>query len=432
MREKRFKNLILRCHFSVEMHPINEEEAERIEREKQEFFKANIKEEIHHEDAKISLSFKDVRRHVLVVLNTDDSESKRGLPWWMDKGWMLISSLAFMRPFYIHKFFASSHHVEWLVLKHYAHEPVESWKEAPAKGRARRSDVASRAFCTKARETARDLNLPTVLTTKEEFLGKLQVEVPSGFPSYWKTQDITLSFDDKINLSAAERQKMQMLVDATFKMKATRDRKDGEMPQRLIVEQVLRIEDSTMWKRYEAKRLELAQGQRPVPVKHLPGSGMLKTQPTDADAEQWPGCLNTVITELNEAFLFHGSNPGAALGIGEHGFDMDRVGSSVGTMFGAGAYFAEASSKSDEYGSQEPSGLFAGRYAFLLCRVLLGNIFHIKESDLPKIQAAMASGGYQSVLGDREIAVGTYREFVAFDQDQIYPEFVVIYRRSFE
>ena len=29
-------------------------------------------------------------------------------------------------------------------------------------------------------------------------------------------------------------------------------------------------------------------------------------------------------------------------------FDMSRVGSNVGTMFGAGAYVAEASSESDE------------------------------------------------------------------------------------
>ena len=34
--------------------------------------------------------------------------------------------------------------------------------------------------------------------------------------------------------------------------------------------------------------------------------------------------------------------------IGENGFDMSRVGSNVGTMFGAGAYVAEASSESDE------------------------------------------------------------------------------------
>ena len=54
----------------------------------------------------------------------------------------------------------------------------------------------------------------------------------------------------------------------------------------------------------------------------------------------------------------------------------------VGTMFGGGAYLAEASSKSDEYSTQDPSGVFKDRYAFLLCRVTLGNMFYITESYL--------------------------------------------------
>ena len=35
---------------------------------------------------------------------------------------------------------------------------------------------------------------------------------------------------------------------------------------------------------------------------------------------------------------------------------------------------AEASSKSDEYSSEDPVGLFAGKRALLLCRTLLGNM----------------------------------------------------------
>jgi hypothetical protein len=43
----------------------------------------------------------------------------------------------------------------------------------------------------------------------------------------------------------------------------------------------------------------------------------------------------------------------------------------------------------------------------------------------------LATGAFDSVLGDREAEVGTYREFVVFDQAQIYPEYIVIYSRSF-
>ena len=59
-----------------------------------------------------------------------------------------------------------------------------------------------------------------------------------------------------------------------------------------------------------------------------------------------PYCRSAVCPNLMVLFAQHVSlNFG---GIGENGFDMSRVGSNVGTMFGAGAYLAEASSKSDE------------------------------------------------------------------------------------
>ena len=60
------------------------------------------------------------------------------------------------------------------------------------------------------------------------------VEVHVGVPTYWKNQDLDKDFDEMINLSAAEREKMQKLLDVTFKAKATRDR-SSEMPSRLLV-----------------------------------------------------------------------------------------------------------------------------------------------------------------------------------------------------
>ena len=40
------------------------------------------------------------------------------------------------------------------------------------------------------------------------------------------------------------------------------------------------------------------------------------------------------------------------------------------------------------------------------------------------------SGDFEHVLGDREKAVGTFREFVFFHEDSIYPEYAVFYRRE--
>ena len=40
-----------------------------------------------------------------------------------------------------------------------------------------------------------------------------------------------------------------------------------------------------------------------------------------------------------------------------------------------------------------------------------------------RIEDALATGRFQTVLGDREAVVDTYREFVVFDEGQIYPEY---------
>jgi hypothetical protein len=100
-------------------------------------------------------------------------------------------------------------------------------------------------------------------------------------------------------------------------------------------------------------------------------------------------------------------------------------------MFGAGAYFAECSSKSDEYASSDQSGMYEGVCALLLCRVVCGEMYYITKSDVSAIDKAMATGKYDGVIGDREKAAGTYREFVVFDESQIYPEYVVLYERRY-
>jgi hypothetical protein len=47
------------------------------------------------------------------------------------------------------------------------------------------------------------------------------------------------------------------------------------------------------------------------------------------------------------------------------------------------------------------------------------------------IEAAISCGSYDSVLGDREASVGTYREFIFYQEGQVYPEYLVRYTRRF-
>ena len=66
----------------------------------------------------------------------------------------------------------------------------------------------------------------------------------------------------------------------------------------------------------------------------------------------------------------------------------------------------------------------------LLCRVACGTMFHVDHSDREGIKAAIVKD-YDSVLGDREQSVNTYREFVVFKDEQIYPEYVILYEKDF-
>ncbi|CAE7830375.1 unnamed protein product [Symbiodinium sp. CCMP2592] len=47
------------------------------------------------------------------------------------------------------------------------------------------------------------------------------------------------------------------------------------------------------------------------------------------------------------------------------------------------------------------------------------------------VPAARSSGNH-CICGDREAKVGTYREFVFFDEEKVYPEYAIIYRRQYD
>merc|ERR1711976_589805 len=66
----------------------------------------------------------------------------------------------------------------------------------------------------------------------------------------------------------------------------------------------------------------------------------------------------------------------------------------------------------------------------LVCRSLVGNCLLVNEAG-DYIQQAKQSGK-DCVLGDRESKVGTYREFIFWDERQMLPEYAVIYKRVYD
>eukprot|EP00927_Polykrikos_kofoidii_P086963 TRINITY_DN9897_c0_g2_i1.p1 TRINITY_DN9897_c0_g2~~TRINITY_DN9897_c0_g2_i1.p1 ORF type:complete len:539 (+),score=59.72 TRINITY_DN9897_c0_g2_i1:99-1715(+) len=255
-------------------------------------------------------------------------------------------------------------------------------------------------------------------------------EIPFQVPEYWSNQDSALGFNDRKEVPEGFHEQISLLLERTFKDVRTRDR-TGQVPAALRLVKCHRVENSAMWLRYMRAKARIVSkrpdGVRPInELDGNPETGHVRTvELLDPEYQQR---LDTA--QVNEFYLWHGTTPEGAIGISTNGFRLSLAGSRAGTFFGKGCYFAECSSKCDEY-AREGDSILAGVYALLLCRVACGNMFRITHSDLSQIEQALKTGEYDSVLGDREASVGTYREFVVFDEELVYPEYVVLYERKY-
>jgi len=279
---------------------------------------------------------------------------------------------------------------------------------------------------------------------------------------------------------------VQLMVDRTFRRVYTRDRNGSPVPEQLRVVHVAEVQNEAQWFDYltrrEAVKWELrsraqvgqdvpsdfflvnAETEQPlaeaaataagenasatVPPEAKPGDLVevrtpLSEQPVriQLTADQPPGSevwlqasLATALpgpaleTAANEAWLFHGTKPIAADSITSHDFRIDLAGSSKGSLYGRGIYLAENSSKADEYSSADRK---TGLFTMLLCRVTLGQLLYndAVTPDPRRCEEACLKGEYHAVLGDRKACRGTFREFAVFDEDQIYPSYIVSYKR---
>mmetsp|Transcript_40216 Transcript_40216/g.104146 ORF Transcript_40216/g.104146 Transcript_40216/m.104146 type:complete len:159 (-) Transcript_40216:69-545(-) len=138
-----------------------------------------------------------------------------------------------------------------------------------------------------------------------------------------------------------------------------------------------------------------------------------------------------LMTNCNEWFLLHGTSEQNAKLICENDFKQGKVaGTATGTLYGAGTYFAESSTKADEYAKATEAD--PEIFTMLMCRVVGGRVKYTDEVE-PKTEElvnACINGSYDSVVGDREKCRGTFKEFVIYASDQVYPEFIVYYKRK--
>jgi len=170
----------------------------------------------------------------------------------------------------------------------------------------------------------------------------------------------------------------------------------GGIFTRYRIQKIQKIRNTKLWERYSHRRREVAEEN------HI---------------------------QSNERMLFHGSPFIQA--IAQKGFDERHA--YIGGMFGAGIYFAEHSSKSNQYvygiggGTGCPQHKDRSCYTcprqLLLCRVALGKSF----LQFSAMKMAHAPPGHHSVVGRPSVGGLSFPEYVIYRGEQAYPEYLISY-----
>lgn len=246
---------------------------------------------------------------------------------------------------------------------------------------------------------------------------------------YRNVQYIPMNMRCNITLTKEELGTMQELFDASISDRFTRDRKDGSLPGRLRLMVGKRLQSEMNWKGFKAKQEEIAkdlEDRKKKGEEIMASVSNLKTAGTFPNEERFH-----VNTDANEGWFFHGTTMAAANGIMSGDFLLNLAGSHAGTMYGKGIYLAESCSKSDEYTELDVE---YGIRTMLVCRGTLGSVNYCDDGHPNGLELVKScvEGPFHSVLGDREKVSGTFREFIVYHHDQVYPEYVFFYLREDE
>lgn len=289
---------------------------------------------------------------------------------------------------------------------------------------------------------------------RKVFMAHLGAEVPLGRPplhppDYWKPGACEGSTPHEVVAASPEELRWaQELVDGTYAKKVTRDRRGGGLADRFVVVAAVRSEHAGLWDAFAKKRAAVGESmakREPNTCRYWAkgyckyGDKCRYRHGTEAELvvpKTMAACPELAArcalpgggNPSNEAWLMHGTSPTSAVAILRTDFKIDLAGASAGTMFGPGAYLAEASTKADEYAQADTDGAYQGLYAMVVSRAVVGRAFRVEKPG--NYAQKVVSGEYDCVLGDREKAVGTFREFIFFSEDSIYPELAVFYRRE--
>jgi len=212
------------------------------------------------------------------------------------------------------------------------------------------------------------------------------------------------------------------------------------------IKKIWRVENSRLWRNYCNKKDSL------MVVGKMNIYSRWGKRTSCWDAVQKLGGIENV-TSKNECILFHGAPSNSCSNskkeeddgivdkvniITKQGFD-ERIGS--GGLFGNGIYFSSKSSKADCYGGR-PNGRDESSVGetvkMIISRVCMGN-FHTTSHGSGDLKRPPCIQGCQPTIScdhkryDSVFYDGTgrnYEEFIIYDRDQVYPEYVIEYERT--
>lgn len=219
------------------------------------------------------------------------------------------------------------------------------------------------------------------------------------------------------------RRKAEELLRETYKKKWTHDRRKRALtpeerevtPAGFKVQEAVPLRNGELLSRYDACKARVQARVQAI------SGGTRQHVPLTADwAPQLAG-------SHNEWLLMHGTSDEKAQAIVASGFNLQHAldNGACGKAF----YFAESSTKADEYSSPVQKGALR---VLLLCKVLGGVVEYTEERcpDKKRLTALLQDGSAHSVLNNREVPSRTFKEYAVANPDHILPVCLIRYRQE--
>lgn len=250
-------------------------------------------------------------------------------------------------------------------------------------------------------------------------------------PSFWDVEGFKPEHGNIVSVVKArpsEHSALQEMLRATSCRRNARSRERAMVPTQFELVHAVRIQNWQCWANFQAQQEVIATDLESVDK----DKDEVRREIPDLKTAGFLDQLRLPLDDkTNTAFLFHGLSSEAVDLVGTEDFDIDKAGLQTGKIFGRGVYFSECCSRADEVLSTFDE---TGMFALLVCRVILGKVL-VDSSPLPDVARNVSmcmDGQCHSVLGENsDLGPRTSRELVVYDKDQVYPEFMLVYRRVY-